>query len=579
MQYRGERFVVRLVLTGTVAMLNAVVLWSPTPASALEARATAAGLAGRVFTIAGALRWTGPRDEAQFATASTFQAPAPAPMRDGGFLLADTSQVLRVWPSGRVSVVAGDRQVEQLGDGGPATRASLSEPQGVAALPQGGLLIADTFNERVRRVWPDGHISTVAGNGRRRPLGDGGPATKASLNYPYGVAVLPGGGFLIADNGHNRVRRVWPDGHISTVAGDGKHGFSGDGGRATRARLDGPSAVAVLPHGGFLIADTFNGRVRRVWSDGHISTVAGNGQDEAAGDGGPARSAGLGFVDSVAVMPDGGILMGADHGVRRVWPEGHISSLFACCRGLPGDGGPVAGAQLYGPESRSQVATLADGGMLIGYDGTVRLIVGSHRPRLLGAAIRPLQGLASQHTYQPSIVLTKPAHITIRIYSYSSGKPLVTAQSLRPAGDSRLRVQLGSLTPGLYGVDLRARSGSQVTRAEQWVYLGGSLTARSARSVQNGILQDELSSDPNAFVGLGSCHQFNALRVDCPVTGDFGNYVVASLLSPQGQIKSRTYGLRRQGHQPIFEVNPPWNGPAIWSDLGGAWLPGSFQYY
>ena len=125
---------------------------------------------------------------------------------------------------------------------------------------------------------------------------------------------------------------------------------------------------------------------------------------------------------------------------------------------------------------------------------------------------------------------------------------------------------------------MQARSGSEVTRAEQWVYLGGSLTARSARSVQNGILQDELSSDPNAFVGLGSCHRFNALRVDCPITGDFGNYVVASFLSPQGQIKSRTYGLRRQGHQTLFEVNPRWTGPAIWSDLGGAWLPGAFGY-
>src|SRR6476646_7563267 len=217
MQYRGTRFVVRLSLTGIVAALIAVVLMSPTP---VEARVPAASLAGRVFTVAGALRWSGPTDESKLATAAFFENPVPAPLRDGGLLIDDpnNSQVLRVWPGGRISVVAGNHGY-RLGDGGPATRASLGEPQGIAPLPHGGFLIADTFNNRVRRVWPDGHISTVAGNGRRRPLGDGGPATRASLDEPWGVAVLPDGGFLIADSGHFRVRRVWPNGRISTVAG------------------------------------------------------------------------------------------------------------------------------------------------------------------------------------------------------------------------------------------------------------------------------------------------------------------------------------------------------------------------
>jgi hypothetical protein len=333
-------------------------------------------------------------------------------------------------------------------------------------------------------------------------------------------------------------------------------------------------AVAVLPHGGFLIADTFNERVRRVWPDGHISTVAGNGRDEPAGDGGPARSAGLGFISSVATMPEGGILIAADRGVQRVWPDGHISTVFACCGGLPGDGGPVAGAQLYGQGDSAAVATLPDGGMLIGYGTTVRLVLGSGAPRLLGAAIRPLEGVASRHMYEPSIVLTKPAHVTIRIYRRPGGRPLVTTQAFRPAGESSLRIRLGGLAPGLYGVDLLARSGSQVTRAEQWVYLGGSVTTGSVRSVLNGILEDELSSDPNAFVAVGSCHRFNSLRVDCPVTGDFGDFVVASFLARDGQFRSRAYGLRRQNQQTLFELHPRWIGPTIWSDLGGAWLPG-----
>jgi len=273
-------------------------------------------------------------------------------------------------------------------------------------------------------------------------------------------------------------------------------------------------------------------------------------------------------------MSDGGILIGTDEGVRRVWPDGHISSVFGCCGGLPGDGGPVAGAQLYGPGSIPAVATLPDGGMLIGYGTTVRLVLGSGAPRLLGAAIRPLEGVASRHTYEPSIVLTKPAHVTIRVYRRPGGRPLVTTEAFRPAGESSLRIRLGGLAPGLYGVDLLARSGSQVTRAEQWVYLGGSVTTGSVRSVLNGILEDELSSDPNAFVAVGSCHRFNSLRVDCPVTGDFGDFVVASFLTRVGQFRSRAYGLRRQDHKILFELHPRWIGPTIWSDLGGAWLPG-----
>jgi hypothetical protein len=575
----GVRLVARLLVTSTVAAAIAVVSCPPMQASAAKARSSAATLAGRVFTVAGALRWTGPRDESRFATAAALQEPLPAPLPDGGFLVADSNQVLRVWPSGRFSVVAGGGQNERLGDGGPATSVTLDDPQGIAPLPRGGFLIADTFNGRVRRVWPDGHISTVAGNGKPRPLGDGGRATSASLDYPSGIAVLPDGGFLIADTDHNRVRRVWPNGRISTVAGDGKDGFSGDGGPATRAKLGEPQAVAVMPHGGFLIADTFNYRVRRVWPDGHISTVAGNGQDEPSGDGGPARSAGVDFVSSVATMPDGGILIGTGDGVRRVWPDGHISSVFRCCGGLPGDGGPAAGAQLYGPQTPSVAAMSSDGGMLIGYGTTVREVLGSHAPRLLAAAIRPLAGLASRHTYQPAIVLTKPANVTVRVYGRPGGKPLVTAQAFEPAGESTLRLRLGDLAPGLYGVDLRARSGSQVARAEQWVYLGGSVTDRSVRAVVNGILQDELSSDPNAFVVLGSCHRFSRSRVDCPITGDFGDFVVASFLSPHGQFRSRAYGLRREDHQTLFELHPRWIGPAIWSDLGGAWDPGAGQEY
>jgi hypothetical protein len=135
-------------------------------------------------------------------------------------------------------------------------------------MPDGGLLIADTGNDRVRRVMPDGTITTVVGTGVRGYSGDGGPAASAELFTPHNLAVLPDGGFLIADTGNNRVRRVWPDGTITTVAGDGTAGFSGDGRLPDETALNQPKAVQVLDDDlGFLVADAGNSRIRLVQTD------------------------------------------------------------------------------------------------------------------------------------------------------------------------------------------------------------------------------------------------------------------------------------------------------------------------
>jgi glucose/arabinose dehydrogenase len=143
--------------------------------------------------------------------------------------------------TGTISTIAGsDPFGDFKGDGGPATAAALNEPLGVAVMPDGGYLIADAGNDRVRRVFPDGTIKTVAGSGNYGSSGDGGPATAASLQDPLGVAALPDGGFLIADAGAGRVRRVSATGTITTVAGNGTRGFSGDGGPATAAEIYGP---------------------------------------------------------------------------------------------------------------------------------------------------------------------------------------------------------------------------------------------------------------------------------------------------------------------------------------------------
>src|SRR5262249_51248361 len=185
---------------------------------------------------------------------------APAPLLAAGFAFPQGA----VAATGTISTVAGSDPLGDFsGDGGPATAAALNNPAGVAMMPDGGYLIADASNDRERRVFPHGASHTVAGTGTFGFCGDGGPATAANLKAPIGVAAMPDGGFLIADAGAARIRRVSATGIITTVAGNGTPSYSGDGGPATAAGLYAPSGVAALPDGGLLIADTRHSRVRR----------------------------------------------------------------------------------------------------------------------------------------------------------------------------------------------------------------------------------------------------------------------------------------------------------------------------
>src|SRR5204862_1977214 len=190
-------------------------------------------------------------------------------------------------PQGQIDLLAGTT-LGFSGDNGPAISAQLSGPVDVSAMPDGSVLIADSGNNRIRKVAPNGTITTVAGAAGicpdpTNPCGDGGPATAANLTSPRGVASTGDGGFLIADSGNERVRRVAPDGTISAAAGTGNPCSPlgpppqcGDGGAATSAFLLTPQNVAVLPGGGYLIADTGNDVVRMVSAAGIITTVAGS---------------------------------------------------------------------------------------------------------------------------------------------------------------------------------------------------------------------------------------------------------------------------------------------------------------
>jgi sugar lactone lactonase YvrE len=180
-----------------------------------------------------------------------------------------------------------------VGDGGQAIAAQLQQPEGIVVDPAGNLYIADAANNRVRKVTPAGVISTVAGNGHQGFSGDNGPASAAQLNQPYGLALDAAGNLYIADYGNQRVRAVGTNGNITTVAGDGQSGAYADGGPATAALLLGPRDMATDPAGNLYISELDGHRVRKVAPGGIISTVAGIGIAGFGGDGGLATAAQL----------------------------------------------------------------------------------------------------------------------------------------------------------------------------------------------------------------------------------------------------------------------------------------------
>jgi sugar lactone lactonase YvrE len=258
--------------------------------------------------------------------------------------------------TGKISTVAGNGTRGYSGDGGAATSAELYYPSGITLDSSGNIYIADWGNNRIRKVSAStGNISTVVGNGTQGFAGDGGAATSAELYHPGGVALDSAGNIFVADTHNNRIRKVLlSTGDISTVAGNGTEGYSGDGGAATSAELFYPGGIAFDNAGNFYIADESNSRIRKVTiSTGYISTVAGDGLNGYSGDGGAATSAKLYEPIGVAVDRAGNLYI-ADEQNNRVREVNAVTGIISTVAGngtagYSGDAGPPSTAELNNP--------------------------------------------------------------------------------------------------------------------------------------------------------------------------------------------------------------------------------------
>ena len=300
----------------------------------------------------------------------------------GNLLISDiaTHQILKLDKGGKLSVIAGTGEGGFSGDGGPATSAQLHAPHDITFDNDGNLLIADTYNHRIRRIDSRGNISTLVGDGKTTSLnnpqsiavdrdgnlfiadtynhvvkrfvregklsifagteaglaGDKGPASKCQLNLPQAVAVAPDGSIYISDSANSRIRRVDKDGIIQTIAGsgpgsgEGGAGFAGDGGPIEKAKIFSPADLKFNSTGDLYFPDTGNNRIRLI-THGVMLTIAGTGTAGSSGDGGKALTATLNTPQKLALAPDGSIYIAdrVNHRVRKVDAHGTITTVLA----------------------------------------------------------------------------------------------------------------------------------------------------------------------------------------------------------------------------------------------------------
>ncbi len=261
---------------------------------------------------------------------------------------------INIIPAQLIFTSAGNGVQGFSGDGGVSTLAQMKQATSVAVDAAGNIYIADYIDNRIRKVSTSNIITTIAGTGTPGLSGDGGLAVNAKLNNPAGISVDASGNIYIADFSNNRIRKINTSGIISTIAGyTTAAGFSGDGGIATSAQLSGPNGVVADAAGNIFIADYYNNRIRKINTSGFISTIAGTSTAGYSGDGGPATAAKINAPAAIIKDASGNIYFAEylNHCIRMIDPSGTISTFAGTggVSGFSGDGGPATSAKLFDP--------------------------------------------------------------------------------------------------------------------------------------------------------------------------------------------------------------------------------------
>jgi hypothetical protein len=423
----------------------------------------------------------------------------------------------------------------------------------ILPLPDGSILF--TRRASLYRLRPHGSIVRVAGTGRYAqdgsPSGDGDPATATDIATPHGLSRFPDGSIVFAEG--NRIRRIASDGAMTTIAGTGVWGYSGDGGAATDAQLAAPSDVLPTRNGGFFIADTFNLRVRRVSADGVISTVAGAAYDpltsagvfENTGDGGPATAAHLALPAHLARLPDGSLVIGEDQDIRRVAPDGTISTIFHAEQTYGDRVGDFAGR--YGTYIEAMDVTR---------EGGIAVVVSGSRLRALY--------LAPRRTRRTLVALrgarVSGRHVTMTVDATTRGLlQLKVRRRGRLVALASRRVRSGRSTIGV---------GGRFSATDHRV----TVTLRADRGGGYGDHIDLFTSEtlPKRFVPIvdNRCQRIGRRRIDCELHEEEAEESGVPCLNTltyrlfrSGLLFARPYGPACH-HEPLrFDRTPDWTGP------------------
>ena len=272
---------------------------------------------------------------------------------NGNIFIADTyNQVIRkVNAAGIITTIAGNGTGGYSGDGNPASSAGLFLPSGLALDKYGNLFIADYANNRIRKINTSGIITTVAGTGTAGYTGNSGPATAAELNGPGSIVIDTSGNLYIAETGNNVIRKINTSGSISLIAGNGATGYGGDGSAATAAQLNIPTEISLDDTGNIYVSDKVNNRIRKINTSGIITTFAGNGTSGFMGDGSIATSAEFRGPSGVLIIADSCYIADqSNQRIRKVVASGNINTIAGDGNsGYLGDGGPATAAELHNP--------------------------------------------------------------------------------------------------------------------------------------------------------------------------------------------------------------------------------------